>query len=163
MIRVVRWLLVIKGALICAVGCQTMTPPGATNPLRPDPRDSCFKGIMRRAASPALRSRSNAQDPGAGAAPGPDVVKVVQSHAAEVRTCFQGPFPKGLVDGGTFTVTFVVSPSGAVAASMVGPSTLNNPDIESCVGRLVCRWTFPKPAGESGMMIDYPIIVSLQQ
>jgi hypothetical protein len=40
-------------------------------------------------------------------------------------------------------------------------STLQDPEIEACVGRLLCRWEFPKPLGGGIVLVTYPFNFTL--
>ena len=85
--------------------------------------------------------------------------RVVRRHLPEVRHCYE----QGLVGNpsleGRVTVSWIVSPTGAVQSANVVNSSLSNGRVESCVEQAVRRWTFPQPEGGGTVGVNYPFVL----
>ncbi len=60
---------------------------------------------------------------------------------------------------GRVIVQFTIAGSGAVVASVVQSSTMNNPTVEQCIAGAVRRWEFPKPQGGGIVIVSYPFVL----
>ena len=85
--------------------------------------------------------------------------RVVRRHLPEVRHCYE----QGLVGNpsleGRVTVSWIVSPTGAVQSANVVNSSLSNGRVEGCVEQAVRRWTFPQPEGGGTVGVNYPFVL----
>jgi hypothetical protein len=75
------------------------------------------------------------------------VRRIIRRHINEVRFCYERELLKKADVKGSLTVQFTVAGSGAVVASVVQSSTLDNADVEQCVAGVVRRWEFPEIQG----------------
>jgi hypothetical protein len=57
---------------------------------------------------------------------------------------------------GRVTIQFTIASDGSVMHSHIHGTTMNDADVETCVGRQVCRWEFPKPKGGGIVIVTYP-------
>jgi hypothetical protein len=54
------------------------------------------------------------------------------------------------------SVLFKIASSGQVVASEIQSSTMNDRELEECVGRTACGWHFPEPEGGGVVIVSYP-------
>jgi TonB family protein len=84
--------------------------------------------------------------------------QVIQRNQAQLRFCYESLLPRHPALAGEVTVRFTVLPNGTVAHTTVTRSTVNNPVLEACVTGRVRAWLFPKPEGESPVLVTYPFL-----
>jgi len=82
--------------------------------------------------------------------------RVVRSHMNEVRFCYEAQLAGRPGLDGRVSVTFVISPSGAVQGANVVSSTLGNDAVDACLTRAIRRWAFPAPEGGGTIVVTYP-------
>jgi TonB family protein len=82
--------------------------------------------------------------------------QVIREHLDEISYCQEREVRTSPNLYGTVAVKFIISPTGAVCASEVAQSTVDNAALELCVAARVRTWTFPKPTGEGSVMLTYP-------
>jgi hypothetical protein len=85
--------------------------------------------------------------------------RVIRRHLNEVKFCYERELLKKADLYGRIAITFTISGTGQVVASMVASSTLNNPMVEHCIADAVRRWEFPKPLGGGTVMVSYPFVL----
>ena len=85
--------------------------------------------------------------------------RVIQRHINEVRFCYEQELNQRPDLEGRVTVSFIISPTGAVQSSAVASSTLRNQTVETCVAGAVRRWTFPAPDGGGIVVVNYPFML----
>jgi TonB family protein len=86
--------------------------------------------------------------------------RVVRRHINEVRFCYEQELNAQPDLEGRVTVTFIISPTGAVQNSSLNASTIGNARVESCVVAAVRRWGFPQPDGGGIVVVNYPFMLS---
>jgi len=86
--------------------------------------------------------------------------RVIRRHLNEVRFCYEQGLGHSPELAGRVTVSFVISPTGAVVTSTVAESTLGNAAVESCIAQAVRRWAFPAPEGGGIVMVTYPFVLT---
>jgi hypothetical protein len=84
--------------------------------------------------------------------------KVVRSHKAQIKYCYEKQLTRFPSLSGKVTLTWVIGMDGGVKSGKVKSSTLGNSDVESCMVRAVKGWTFPKPQGGVVSVDAYPFI-----
>ncbi|MFK7989446.1 MAG: TonB family protein [Sandaracinaceae bacterium] len=89
--------------------------------------------------------------------------RVVRRHLSEVRFCYEQGLQQNPSIEGRVTVSFMISPTGAVQSSTVGSSSLGNTRVESCVANAVRRWSFPTPDGGGPVGVNYPFVLQSAQ
>ncbi len=82
--------------------------------------------------------------------------RVIRSHLAEIRFCYERELTKNPNLLGRISVQFTVAASGEVIASLLQNSTMDNASVEDCVVRTVRQWKFPKPQGGGIVIVSYP-------
>jgi hypothetical protein len=153
--------------------------------LLPDSRDVCLKGHIAdwggssdyrspdAGASPAssehsddttvdgdVAARGLAGDAGTsyrrGSLDREEIRAVIRQHTSEVRACYEARLARLLALRGRVVVNFVIGSDGTVVGSFIRHTTMHDRTLEICVGRLVCRWQFPKPLGGGIVNVTYP-------
>lgn len=85
--------------------------------------------------------------------------RIIRRHINEVKFCYERELVKTPNLMGRVMVQFTIAGTGAVIASMVQSSTMNNPTVEQCIATSVRRWEFPKPQGGGIVMVTYPFVM----
>jgi TonB family protein len=84
--------------------------------------------------------------------------RVIRSHVAEVKFCYERELIRQPGLQGRLLVQFMIAPTGNVTMSKVQSSTLGNANVEQCVLSAVRRWAFPKPMGGGVVLVAYPFL-----
>ena len=71
--------------------------------------------------------------------PAAEVQRVVLAQEDGIRACYEGKTDKD----GIVTMAWHIETSGRVSEAHVASTTLNDPNVEGCVTRLVESWRFP--------------------
>jgi hypothetical protein len=82
------------------------------------------------------------------------VRRVVRNHLNEVRYCYERALPGRPSLAGRVVATFTILPTGRVASSVIGESTLKDAAVEGCIAASVRRWEFPRTEGL--VIVSYP-------
>jgi len=88
--------------------------------------------------------------------------RVVKSHLAQIRYCYQRELAKNPKLFGKIVVKFVISKDGTVSSATTKSSTMNNPIVERCVNSRFMRMRFPKPKGGGIVIVSYPFVFNAQ-
>jgi hypothetical protein len=123
---------------------------GIAPPVAPDPRDRCFAGFLDPEGDPTVAAST-------GSLEREQVERVVRSHLLAVRGCYDRALKQEPRLAGGLKVRITIAPDGTVARSAILGSTLHSVAVESCIGRQVCRWAFPRPANDGSVTVDYPL------
>lgn len=86
------------------------------------------------------------------------VRRVVHSHHAQLRYCYESELVRNPAMSGKVTVKWVIGSQGAVTQVSTQGSTLNNARVESCLNARVKSWNFPPPKGGGIAVITYPFV-----
>ena len=86
--------------------------------------------------------------------------RVIRRHINEVRFCYEQELNSRPDLEGRVTVSFIISPTGAVQSSTVAASTLGNQRVEGCIASAVRRWGFPQPEGGGIVVVNYPFMLT---
>ncbi len=86
--------------------------------------------------------------------------RVIRRHINEVKFCYEQELNQRPDLEGRVTVSFIISPTGAVQNALVQNSSLGNQAVEGCVAAAVRRWTFPAPDGGGIVIVNYPFMLS---
>ncbi len=86
--------------------------------------------------------------------------RVIRRHINEVRFCYEQELNARPDLEGRVTVSFIISPTGAVQSSAVAASTLGNQRVEGCIAGAVRRWGFPQPEGGGIVVVNYPFMLT---
>ncbi len=85
--------------------------------------------------------------------------RVVQRNLSQVRFCYEQGLQQNPSIEGRVTISWIITPTGAVQASSVQSSTLNNARVETCIANAVSRWSFPSPDGGGVVGVNYPFLL----
>jgi TonB family protein len=89
------------------------------------------------------------------------VRRVVRSHLAEVRYCYETALLGAPDLAGRVAVRFVIASSGAVDEAGVVTSTVGRVALDRCIERAVRRWAFPPPDDGLPVVVSYPFVLEL--
>ena len=99
------------------------------------------------AEAPALTKTAHRHDPGRGA---DDINAIVKAHRDEARACYDKALPDHPGIEGDLVITWTIDPKGNVTKTSldVGPSTIAEPTVVSCISDVIKRIQFaPSPGG----------------
>lgn len=84
--------------------------------------------------------------------------RVILSHRAQIRYCYEKQLAKSSSLAGKLMVEFVIGADGRVTTSRLAEDTLSDPEVGRCVVSRVKGWTFPKPEGGGVVVVTYPFL-----
>jgi TonB family protein len=85
---------------------------------------------------------------------------VVEKRLAAIRNCYEQELVKNPKLQGKVTIRFTIGEDGSVVSAEIENTTLNNPDVESCILRRIQYLKFPKP--EKGQVtVSYPFVFTV--
>ena len=124
----------------------------------------CYRGHLQRSASILEPARSSvpadAEVPDSSGPKGTldkeDIRGLIRSHIPAVKACYERELSGKPALQGTILSRFTIASDGAVMASAIQSSTMNDAKVEDCLGREICNWEFPKPLGGGIVIVSYP-------
>ena len=133
---------------------------------------SCYLGHrevpFRARRAPASQQRAGNGVAGGGAdetlvPPGPrgsldkEVIReVIRHNIGQVRSCYEQVLGRDHALAGRVSVVLKIEPNGRIVATGIQSSTMDNLEVEDCVGHAVCNWQFPRPLGGGVVIVSYP-------
>lgn len=87
-----------------------------------------------------------------------EVGRVIHSHLAEVRYCYEASMVHSPEIEGRISISFSVGSDGGVTSSSVHDSTVRDPRLDACLLKRLNQWKFPKPKGGVTVAVTYPFI-----
>ncbi len=85
--------------------------------------------------------------------------RYVKRNAQKLQYCYERELlATPDLKGGTITVGFTIGTDGRVTTSTA--SGLTNTNVESCMADVIKAIDFPKPKGDSEVVVSYPLVVS---
>jgi hypothetical protein len=72
------------------------------------------------------------------------VMRVVRSHAAAVKYCYEKELQRSPHLSGRIDISWIIHSNGTVDRARVAKSAMNNDAVEGCIARTVRSWQFPK-------------------
>jgi hypothetical protein len=122
-------------------------------PPAPDPRDACFTGYGNaKEDGPKLKDEAAPH----GLLLREDIRRVIRSHIDDVRSCYERRLMENPAIAGRVDFIFEIQADGTIGSSRVKTTTLQEPAVELCIGRAICRWVFPRPADDGRVIVTYP-------
>jgi outer membrane biosynthesis protein TonB len=88
--------------------------------------------------------------------------RVVKSHLAQIRFCYEKELNKNPKLFGKIIVKFVIAKNGSVSSATTKASTMKNPIVEQCVNKRFLRMKFPSPKGGGIVIVSYPFVFNSQ-
>ena len=88
----------------------------------------------------------------------PDLLsRVIQSHAEELRDCYERALVRKPGLAGKVLIRLLVGPDGRAKNTDVLRSTVGDRGLESCILERIATWSFPLPEGERNA-VQFPLI-----
>lgn len=84
------------------------------------------------------------------------VRRVVRTHTAQVRYCYERRLVANPGLAGQLSLRFVIGADGQVKQVTVQNDGLGDADVASCLTARAKTWQFPKPAGGGIVIVTYP-------
>lgn len=150
--------LLLAIAFVAETSCVTQASPFASpfgNHIAPQPE--CFEGDGHKPVIEVRKSEAIAVATPRGGLEKEHIQSVVRSRIDEVRQCCDHALGKTPDLHGSIAVTFSIGSDGAVFASKIESATLLDDGVQTCVGRLVCHWTFDETGG-GPVTVTYPFV-----
>jgi hypothetical protein len=88
--------------------------------------------------------------------------RVVKSHLAQIRFCYERELNKNPKLFGKIVVKFVIAKNGSVSSASTKASTMKNPIVEQCLNKRFLRMRFPSPKGGGIVIVSYPFVFNSQ-
>lgn len=83
--------------------------------------------------------------------------RVIESHLAQIRYCYQKELAKNPNLSGKIVVKFTITSDGTVSSATTKSSTMQNVACEECVNSQFLRMRFPQPKGGGMVVVSYPL------
>jgi hypothetical protein len=159
---------------VLAFGCSTKEAP-----VRQDPEfDKAWSALTQQGAEPAFiegelhgsglmgevrRAVDRNPNDSALAAQVPaltdaDVAKVIRSHLAQVKGCYQAEERAGAVGSGKAILSIEIDHAGTVTTTNVIAPAFSASKLPTCIGASAKAWTFPKSAQKVTKRFSYPFV-----
>ena len=85
--------------------------------------------------------------------------RVIAKHINEIKRCYEEVLKANANLSGRAVVQFTIAGTGAVVASAIQESTMDNAQVERCMADAVLSWEFPDPQGGGQVVVSYPFIL----
>ncbi len=87
-----------------------------------------------------------------------EVGRVIHSHLAEVRYCYESAMIKNPNVQGKLMVDFTIAGAGKVDGASVKDSSVTDRTLDQCLIAKLKQWQFPSPKGGVKVAVTYPFI-----
>lgn len=87
-----------------------------------------------------------------------EVGKVIHSHLAEVRYCYESAMIRNSDAQGKLVVDFIIEGSGLIKSAKVNNSNIKDSSLDHCIISRLEKWKFPRPKGGVSVAVSYPFI-----
>lgn len=84
--------------------------------------------------------------------------RVILSHRAQIRYCYEKELASRADLEGRVLVEFVIAADGRVTSARAAEDTLATPAVGQCLVSKVRTWTFPQPKGGGVVVVSYPFM-----
>lgn len=89
-----------------------------------------------------------------------DIIRgTVREHIDEIRNCYEPSLEIEPNLRGRVVVEFTILGDGKVGESAAGESTIDDSDVDACIGAAPLGWRFPKPEGGETVTVSYPFVL----
>lgn len=88
-----------------------------------------------------------------------DIRRVVKAHTHQVKRCYEERLLRDPSLAGREVFRWTIGPTGAVLVSHLKSSQINDPELDTCIGRHICDWKFPPPSGGGKVIVAYPFVL----
>ncbi|MEL6181213.1 MAG: AgmX/PglI C-terminal domain-containing protein, partial [Myxococcota bacterium] len=79
----------------------------------------------------------------------------IQRHLNAIRFCYERELAKNPELGGKVTAQWAIGTQGKVESVKIQRSTLRNERVESCLGKVIRRMTFPPPSETTNVVYPF--------
>jgi len=86
------------------------------------------------------------------------IQEVILEHVTRIRFCYERELKARPNLSGKIVVKFVIAKDGTVSSADIKESTLDLPDMESCVLDVIRQMAFPEPKGGGIVIVSYPFL-----
>ena len=125
--------------------------------LEPPPTERCFVGFQDQSGRPDAGARGTEAAPPARSPYPEQVARLALSHSKALKACYERELARQPDLAGRVEVEFTIARDGTVARSAIASSTLRSVAVESCVGKAICGWVFPRPEHDEPVTVTYPL------
>jgi TonB family protein len=88
-----------------------------------------------------------------------EISRVIRSHRAEVRRCYESGLQRRPGLAGRLVVEFTLRQDGSVSRAEIRKSDLGDPEVEACIAARALTWKFPPVAPvEDSASFSYPFV-----
>ena len=87
-----------------------------------------------------------------------EVGKIIHSHLADVRYCYESTLLKSSELQGKLVIDFIIKASGGVKTAKINQSSVNDSVLGTCLIQKLMTWRFPQPKGGIEVAVSYPFI-----
>lgn len=88
--------------------------------------------------------------------------RVILSNTRQIQACYEKGLNKQPNLYGKVLIEWIITTNGRVASARVASSTLNSPEVESCVVSRLRTWKFPEPPPDQEAQVTYPFLFNAQ-
>lgn len=85
--------------------------------------------------------------------------RVVREHINEIRACYHASLEVEPNLKGRVAVEFKILGDGKVGESLVRESTIDDSDVDVCIGAAPRGWRFPRPERGETVTVTYPFVL----
>jgi len=76
----------------------------------------------------------------------------------KIRYCYRVQLIREPLLAGYLAMKFVIAVDGSVSRADIAASTMNDPQVESCMVKVFQQLQFPQPANDGVVIVTYPFI-----
>lgn len=134
-------------------GGQSTSGPSSTQVSHDKPAEA-----GSTAGSGDKTAEGSAGNDSLGTLPRETIQKVVARESNAIRYCYERELAHDKTLAGTIKMQLVIGSTGAVTASVVKESTMNNPHVESCIAKRLKNLAFPAPREGGTVIVNYPFV-----
>ena len=87
------------------------------------------------------------------------VQATIAKYLSQVRACYENGLKRNPGLGGQVTMAFEIGAGGNLNFANVQKTSLDDPEVESCISTRMMSWQFPKPRGGVAVKVSYPFVL----
>ena len=143
---------------VCCYRAENRTPAAsAASPALPPSSEPEHGSILdEMTPAKAAANSSETATPVKGSLPKAVIRRVMAQHLSKVKSCYEQRLASSPKLAGRVAVKFIISGTGQVQMAAVAETTVEDPEMESCVVEAVKRIRFPRPNGGGIVIVTYP-------
>jgi hypothetical protein len=86
--------------------------------------------------------------------------EVIKRHMNQIRYCYQRSLVRSPQLAGSVKIRFVIERDGRVSSAATRETTMNAPEVETCIEGRFTKMLFPAPKNEGTVIVSYPFVFS---